>query len=212
MSHRLTFATVLIALAGAAAALTAAPALADEVKVYGAQEAVDPREVAEILGADGQPMKMRGLRLMGTPASKASARPGAASPAAPGEAAASAAPQDEVAPPAAPSSLSLPVRFAFDSVEILDAARPQLDAVAAGIRLLPASRRVLIEGHTDAKGPEAYNQALSMARAQAVKKYLVQVHGIDADRLRAVGLGEQKPLPGTDPHAAQNRRVQFRGA
>lgn len=205
MSHRLTFlTTLLLALAGAAT-LVAAPASAQDVKVYGQQDTVDPKDVAEILGEPQPAMKMRGLRLMDLPAARARPADGA------GGGAAAASAQDEV-PSAAPSSLSLPVRFAFDSVEILAAARPQLDAVAAGIRLLPAGRRVVIEGHTDARGAEAYNRSLSMGRAQAVKKYLVQVHGIDAERLQAVGFGEQQPLPGTDPHAAQNRRVQFRGA
>ena len=44
-----------------------------------------------------------------------------------------------------------------------------------------------------------------------MKRYLVAVHRIEPARLRAVGLGKFAPLPGTDPHAAENRRVQFRG-
>ena len=224
MPHRLTLATLLIAVA-AATALVAAPALAQEVKVYGAHDAVNPHDVAAILGAGGaKPMKMRGLRLLDAPSANTpddvTALPQATAAPAP----APEAPQDEVAPPprraeapaqpaaaGAPSALALPVQFAFDSIEIAPAARPQLDAVAAGIRLLPPGRVVVIEGHTDAKGGEVYNQALSQARAQAVRKYLVVVHGINAARLRAVGLGKQMPLPGLDPHAAQNRRVQFRG-
>ena len=119
----------------------------------------------------------------------------------------------EAAPaqPEGPSALSLPVQFSFDSADILPAARAQLDALADGIRLLPADKPVVIEGHTDAKGSDEYNERLSQRRAQAVKRYLVALHGIDPQRLRAVGLGEYRPLDGRDPQAAENRRVQFRG-
>ena len=84
-------------------------------------------------------------------------------------------------------------------------------ALTEGIRRLPAAQAVLIEGHTDATGPEPYNERLSERRAQAVKGYLVARHGIDAARLRAVGRGERAPLPGRDGEAPENRRVQFRG-
>jgi outer membrane protein OmpA-like peptidoglycan-associated protein len=109
------------------------------------------------------------------------------------------------------SVLSLPVQFAFDSAEILPAARAQLDALAEGVRMLPPTTRVVIEGHTDAAGRDDYNQQLSLRRAQSVKRYLVAAHGVEPDRLRAVGLGEYAPLVGLAPTAPENRRVQFRG-
>jgi len=103
------------------------------------------------------------------------------------------------------------VQFSFDSAEILPGARAQLDALAQGIRLLPALKTVVIEGHTDAVGTDQYNDQLSQRRAYAVKRYLVAEHRIDPSRLRAVGMGKYEPLPGKDPVAAENRRVQFRG-
>ena len=106
---------------------------------------------------------------------------------------------------------TLPVQFAFDSAEILPSARSQLDALAEGIRMLPAVQAVVIEGHTDAIGSDAYNETLSLRRAYAVKSYLVASHRIDPTRLHAVGLGKFQPLPGRDPQAPENRRVQFRG-
>ena len=109
------------------------------------------------------------------------------------------------------NAFSLPVQFAFDSATILPAARRQLDAVASGIKLLPETQNVVLEGHTDATGADAYNLSLSQRRAAAVKAYLVEVHGIDAQRLRDRGLGEQQPIDGIDPFAPENRRVQFRG-
>ena len=177
-------------------ALAAVCAHAEDVRVYGAHEAVDPNEVARILDPSATPrpaIKMRSLRLLDDP------------PSAQGMAAAD-------APSASrPSALSLPVQFAFDSAEILPAARDQLDALAEGIRRLPGAQPVLIEGHTDATGSERYNDRLSERRAQAVKGYLVSRHGITAARLHAVGRGEHVPLPGRDAAAAENRRVQFRG-
>jgi outer membrane protein OmpA-like peptidoglycan-associated protein len=107
--------------------------------------------------------------------------------------------------------LSAPVQFEFDSSVILPQAREQLDAIAEGIKLLPPGRAVVIEGHTDAAGGEDYNQQLSRRRAAAVKQYLAQRHGIAAQRLRDVGLGERQPIEGLDPFAPENRRVQFRG-
>jgi OmpA-OmpF porin, OOP family len=114
-------------------------------------------------------------------------------------------------PAAEANALSLPVHFDFDSAAIAPSAREQLDALAEGIKQLPPGRRVIIEGHTDAVGSDDYNEQLSRRRAGAVKQYLVQTHGIDARLLRDTGVGKRAPIPGTDPYAAENRRVQFQG-
>jgi OOP family OmpA-OmpF porin len=167
---------------------------AGEVKVFRGNEAVDPHEVARILG----PIKMRSLRLLDDAPAGSVASTSAAAAVAAAEA-------------SRPSALALPVQFAFDSADILPQAKAQLDAIAAGIRMLPETQRVLIEGHTDAVGAELYNESLSQRRAQSVRRYLVTMHGIDAERLDAVGLGELTPLAGRDPLASENRRVQFRG-
>ena len=111
----------------------------------------------------------------------------------------------------APNALSLPVRFEFDSAKITPSARTQLDALAEGIKLLQPDRPVVIEGHTDARGSAFYNEVLSSRRAAAVKIYLVETHGIDPQRLKAVGFGKQQPIEGRDPFSGENRRVQFRG-
>jgi outer membrane protein OmpA-like peptidoglycan-associated protein len=170
-------------------------AQAGDVKVFRGTDTVDPEEVARILG----PVKMRSLRLLDD-------KPGGASAAASTAAAAVAAMEAS-----RPSALALPVPFAFDSADILPSAKPQLDAIAAGIRMLPPAQRVVIEGHTDAVGTEQYNASLSQRRAQAVRHYLVTLHGIEPGRLAAVGLGETAPLPGRGASASENRRVQFRG-
>ena len=68
---------------------------------------------------------------------------------------------------------------------------------------------VTIEGHTDSVGSDAYNKKLSQRRADAVKAYMVK-KGIDANRLTAVGYGEEKPIAdnATKAGKAQNRRVE----
>lgn len=212
MKHRLMLATLALALASTTA-LVAEPLRAQEVRLYGEQEAVDPQDVAAILGAPRK-IKYRALRLLdeapAAPQQMALATTGQADPGANPSTAAAAA---DGAPAAAQSTsaLALPVQFAFNSADLLPAARRQLDALAQGIKLLPASRAVLIEGHTDAAGSQVYNEQLSLRRAQSVRRYLVAQYGLEPARLRAVGLGEYDPLPGRDPHAPQNRRVQFRG-
>jgi outer membrane protein OmpA-like peptidoglycan-associated protein len=196
-------------------ALLLPPALAEDVRVYGQGEAVNPDDVARILSrSPAAAPKMRSLRLLDDTPSAAATAPASGSDlvaaASPSPAAAYAA---EAAAPAAPatSALALPVQFSFNSADILPAARPQLDALAEGIRRLPDVLRVTIEGHTDAVGSDQYNRQLSLRRAHAVQGYLVAVHHIDPSRLRAVGLGEYMPLAGLSPDAPQNRRVQFRG-
>lgn len=70
---------------------------------------------------------------------------------------------------------------------------------------------VSIEGHTDERGEEDYNQTLGERQAAAVRDYLVDVLGVDPERLSIISRGENQPLvPGHDETAwRQNRRVEF---
>lgn len=176
----------------------------EEMRYYRDGVQIDPVEVSRILAGPGL---KRSIRLLPEGAS-------AERPATDGNAASSvAAAAVELAPQGRqPDSIALPVQFGFDSADILPRARGQLDAVAQGIKLLPPSHTVLIEGHTDALGDQPYNLQLSRKRAEAVKRYLVGQHGVDAQRLKAVGYGEDRPIDGVDAAAPENRRVQFRGA
>ena len=189
----------------------------EEMLYYRDGVQIDPTEVSRILAG---PVRTRGLRLL-PEASRDEPSPtatlAASSQSAGGGGAAKASPvaaaQAELAPARSlPESIALPVQFAFDSADILPRARAQLDAVAEGIKLLPGSNRVLIEGHTDALGTHQYNLQLSRKRAEAVKRYLVTEHGLDAQRLKTIGFGEDRPMDGEDASKPENRRVQFRGA
>lgn len=73
-----------------------------------------------------------------------------------------------------------------------------------------SQRRILIEGHTDSRGSDEYNQALSARRADAVASAL-SVQGIDRTRISAQGLGERYPVASNDTAAGQqqNRRVEI---
>jgi outer membrane protein OmpA-like peptidoglycan-associated protein len=190
---RLTLTGLVASLAASLAALVAsAGASAQEVRVYRQSDRVDPQEVARILnkteaGAQRK-IKFRSIRMLdGSETAEA------------------------VAEAAEPGALSLPVQFNFDSADLLPSAKPQLDSLAEGIKMLPPDQLVTIEGHTDATGSDTYNDQLSQRRAVAVKKYLVSRHGIDGARLKTVGMGEYVPLNLQDPYAPENRRVQFRG-
>lgn len=113
----------------------------------------------------------------------------------------------------APSSFGFLIHFGFDSAEILPESRPYLDSVGAMLRLPEAQGKpVVIVGHTDAKGSDEYNRKLSERRAAAVRAYLRSEFGVAADLLQVEGRGESDPLPGSDPEAPQNRRVEFRAA
>jgi outer membrane protein OmpA-like peptidoglycan-associated protein len=71
-------------------------------------------------------------------------------------------------------------------------------------------RQVMVEGHTDARGEEEYNIDLSARRATAVRNALLE-RGIEAQRIRTVGLGESYPVASNDTAAGmqQNRRVEI---
>jgi outer membrane protein OmpA-like peptidoglycan-associated protein len=71
--------------------------------------------------------------------------------------------------------------------------------------------KILIEGHTDSYGSNAYNKKLSEKRAQAVSNVLVSKYAVDSKRLKAVGYGEEKPLADNKTAAGreQNRRVEI---
>ncbi|MHA7632032.1 OmpA family protein [Corallococcus sp. M7] len=85
-----------------------------------------------------------------------------------------------------------------------------LDQVARVLLEHPEVERVVIEGHTDAEGSSASNQRLSLARAEAVRDYLMR-KGVPAHRLEARGLGARRPAGsnGTQSGRGENRRAEL---
>jgi outer membrane protein OmpA-like peptidoglycan-associated protein len=119
-----------------------------------------------------------------------------------------AAPQGQPAPAAAEAtSVGFRINFAFNSTVIPQDAKPYLERVGQFMQAEP-QMRLLVEGHTDAVGGDAYNMALSQRRALAVATWLVEAQRIDPGRLAVQGKGETEPLV-SNPNDGLNRRVQF---
>jgi len=97
------------------------------------------------------------------------------------------------------------VFFDFDSAILKPGAYSEIDRTAGVLNRYPQTT-ILVAGHTDSKGAEAYNQQLSERRAQAVRDALVN-RGVDPRRLRVIGYGESQPISSSD---AMNRRVELR--
>lgn len=101
------------------------------------------------------------------------------------------------------------VQFATGKATILAASFEMLDEIA---KLLDtnAELKVSVEGHTDDRGADAPNQALSQSRAEAVMTYLVG-KGVAKERLSAKGFGETAPIEDNASEAGRqkNRRVEF---
>lgn len=104
---------------------------------------------------------------------------------------------------------TLDVKFDFDKATIKDNYSKDINDLAEVMKDYP-DLNVVIEGHTDSVGTDAYNKKLSQERADAVKKYMVEKGGIDASRMKTVGYGEEKPIASnsTKEGRFQNRRVE----
>ena len=100
------------------------------------------------------------------------------------------------------------VHFAFDSAQLNSEGMSALDAAVPAINASP-SNSISVVGHTDSTGSDAYNSDLSLRRARSVIDYL-SAHGVNANRLRAVGMGESDPVASNDTREgrAMNRRVE----
>ena len=119
------------------------------------------------------------------------------------------APADSAGNPVQEMSLMLGIAFEFDSADLTERARRDLDHVADALNGPElAGTRLTIEGHTDASGSADYNLQLSQRRAEAVVDYL-RGRGVAARRLRAAGFGEHRLLPEHDEMDDRQRRVEI---
>lgn len=101
------------------------------------------------------------------------------------------------------------VLFDLDSDRVKPGYFPALNQLAQALNTTPGAR-LLIVGHTDASGSEAYNQDLSVRRAVNVANYLYQFGGVAGGRVQAEGRGETQPVASneTDAGRAENRRIE----
>ncbi len=100
------------------------------------------------------------------------------------------------------------ILFDFDSDALREEARTNLSEFAESMKEFEETN-ILIVGHTDAKGPEEYNQDLSDRRAESATNYLIE-RGMDANRITSVGQGETEPVASneTEEGRQENRRVE----
>jgi outer membrane protein OmpA-like peptidoglycan-associated protein len=112
--------------------------------------------------------------------------------------------------PSESTGVGMPIQFDSNSAEIKEVSKPFLNQIGMMLNMEKlANQKLMIEGHTDAYGPNEYNDILSERRAAAVKDYLVSGFNISSKRILISGKGETKALPGRGPNDPMNRRVQF---
>ncbi len=104
--------------------------------------------------------------------------------------------------------VNMNVSFDFDSASLREDQKPKLVQLCSALKAADV-QKVRILGHTDASGSASYNQRLSKLRAQEVKLYLETDCGYPADRMEALGVGEDHLFDPNDPRADVNRRVEF---
>ncbi|MBL4696661.1 MAG: OmpA family protein [Rhizobiaceae bacterium] len=108
------------------------------------------------------------------------------------------------------ASVDLEILFEYDSARISPKSVRQL--ITLGEALQDASlngSRIMIAGHTDAAGGNAYNENLSFRRAQSVSDFLANYAGISPNRLAIEGYGEEYLKYPDAPNSGQNRRVEI---
>jgi MtrB/PioB family decaheme-associated outer membrane protein len=128
------------------------------------------------------------MKVAEAPPAPPAARPAPPPPPAP-------APAPAPAPMVQKITLDSKVLFDFDKAVLKPEGKAAIDSqVIAQLNRIQKLEVVLVTGHTDPIGTDAYNQRLSAKRADAVRDYLVS-KGVPKDRIEAIGMGEKQPLP-----------------
>jgi outer membrane protein OmpA-like peptidoglycan-associated protein len=98
------------------------------------------------------------------------------------------------------------ISFYRGSRHIKKDSKKTLDEIAQILKELDVY--IIVKGYTDASGSATMNKALSLKRAEAVKRYL-QSKGVNPDNIQAVGFGEEDLIDRTNPYSPINRRVEI---
>jgi OOP family OmpA-OmpF porin len=112
--------------------------------------------------------------------------------------------------PVAPVVSEVLLQFEFDKSDLTAEAKARLDDAVAALKANgQGGVSFALEGHADASGSERYNDKLSQARAETVRRHLAEQHQIAADKISVASFGESKPAASneTPEGRAQNRRV-----
>jgi OOP family OmpA-OmpF porin len=104
---------------------------------------------------------------------------------------------------------TIDIEFDFDKADVKPKYHDEIKKFADVMKDYP-DLKVVIEGHTDSIGGKAYNEKLSLRRANSIIKYMVDKFGIDASRLTAKGYGMSRPIADNKTAAGRqkNRRVE----
>lgn len=99
--------------------------------------------------------------------------------------------------------------FRSDAATFTPAAQPKLDLIVAALKD-QGDHKILVEGHTDARGSDARNMSLTKQRADAVANYLT-THGVAIEKVSSAGLGATRPVASNDTPEGRstNRRVEI---
>jgi len=209
-----------LSLAGALGLILAAnaPVAATELQVLQGNPSAKQLEDAlapKTGAAPASTVRFRGITLGNqkpaqAPATTAVAAPAPAPAAAPAPAQKTAATAPAAgAPTQAVAAVAINIMFDFNSDKLTPQGKQILDNLGQALNSerLKGSR-FMLEGHTDSKGSDGYNQGLSERRAWSAMEYLVTAHKVDRSRLQTVGKGESEPLDPSNPERDINRRVQ----
>ena len=118
---------------------------------------------------------------------------------------------DPTVPPPTTGNLTVEETIEFSSgAAVLPEPVPDILPIGVALMVARPTTEMRIIGHTDGRGSEEANLRLSLARADAVKAYLVE-QGIDPARIETVGFGEAFPVASDDTEEGrrQNRRIEF---
>lgn len=119
-------------------------------------------------------------------------------------------PQPTPPPPPRVERPTEKIYFDYDKSDLRPLSREVLTKVAAYLKENPGTR-LTITGHCDWIGSHAYNDPLSMRRAEEAKHYLVNTLGIEAGRVNTVGRGKREPIASNETYEGRqlNRRCEF---
>jgi outer membrane protein OmpA-like peptidoglycan-associated protein len=107
-------------------------------------------------------------------------------------------------------AVDLQIYFDFNSSAISPKAVPQLTNLGNALSSPELkSALVSINGHTDGKGNDGFNQKLSERRAESIKRYLIEHFALAPENLVTIGYGKQKLKDAAHPLASENRRVEI---
>jgi outer membrane protein OmpA-like peptidoglycan-associated protein len=113
---------------------------------------------------------------------------------------------------ATPPKIDLPIHFEYNQAKMTPDGLSQAEQLGQALREHNRASRLTLTGHTDRRGSDEYNMALSQRRADALVDFLITRYGLDRNLLTATGMGKQQLLMqgDTEEDHRLNRRVEIK--